>query len=321
MRSKKAAKRIKAAKRKIMTKTVRDRHQSTLELTAASQRWRRRTAAELVELLAPALAPGETMPDLALVQELCGRVVEMRWHTLQDADDAHVRKTTEHRRRTAERDLALAGLYRELGDLRTVFRGYFGAEEANLFLCLSGETSRDPVVLPRQADRAVERLRDRSRALPPAKYPPTDEVRAAWAKTLARKTEALRTVQSQATRAAKKLEAAAAARQRALDEFNDVFARVAGWLEGTYRAAGLDGFADAVHPSGRRKGRLAAEVRRGSRRKTAVVPEQPERPTLRLVADPESLPSRMPPEPGFDLEMPAATGGRDESCSSSSVRL
>jgi len=321
MRNRKARTK-KAAKRKVMTKTVRQRELSARELTAASKSLRRLAAAELTTLLEPALAPGETMPDLALVQELCGRVVEMRRQTLCDADEAHARKTTEHRRRFAERDDALGDLYRELGDLRTVFRGTFGTEEANLFLCISGDTSRDPEALPRQADRAILRLRDRSKALPPAKYPPSDEARASWGDLLARKTKTLRTAHSRTTLAAKELERAAAARQRALDDFNDVFARLAGWLESTYRAAGLDKFADAVHPSGRRKGRLAAEVRRDSQRKTTkkqAAASEPERPKLRLVDDPEPSPARISSQPGLGrgphlaVERSAVSGERSDS--------
>jgi hypothetical protein len=229
MRNRKARKK-KTTKRKVMTETVRHREVSARELVAASKRLRHLAAGELTGLLEPALAPGETMPDLALVQELCGRVVEMRRQKLRDADEAHNAKVTEHRRLIAKRDDALADLYRELGDLRTVFRGTFGAEQANLFLCIAGETSRDPEALPRQADRAIRRLRDHSRALPPAKYPPSDAARASWGELLAAKTAASRKAHSRASLAAKELDSAAAARQRALDDFNDVFARLAGWL-------------------------------------------------------------------------------------------
>ena len=250
-------------------KAILDRKRSATAVITASHTWAPATAESLAELLRPELAEGETLPDLELLQRLFGRALARRWRCLESSDQSHVKARERAGRHRGERASALAALYRRVVDLRRLLRGIFGAAPARRLLGLAGETSRDEVVLLRQAEQSTARLGDACRALPPACFTPAAGDRARWTAPVEAATETLRSAGARASRTIKEMEAAAADRRRALAAYNDVFARVAGWLECSYRAAGHDPYADLVRPSKRRPGRLLKDDLRGAGRRTA----------------------------------------------------
>lgn len=239
-------------------KSIIDRNHSALTVATASYTWAPSTAAALAEFLRPELAEGETLPDLELVQVLFGRALTRRWGRLEATGEAHVSTVARYRLAVAERTAATRALYHAVVDLRTLMRGIFGAAPARRLLGLKGRTSLDPVVLLKQAERAQDQLRD---PLPRAAFEPSESDQARWSapvKTLASTLEAAR---ARASLAGKELEASAADSRRALGDFNAAFTRVAGWLTGTYRAAGRGDRAETVRPSGRRRGLLLVDGR------------------------------------------------------------
>ncbi len=241
-------------------KSVIDREKSVTAVVTASQRWAPSTAAALADLLRPELADGETLPDLELLQRLFGRALARRWERLQASDQAHLSARARLRLLLAERGAALRALYRRVADLRTLMRGVFGAEQARRLLGLAGKTSRDPLVLLRQAARALARLLDAP--LPAAGFEPTGHDRTRWASPVEAAARDLEASRAAASLAGKRLEAAKAERRRALEDFNAVFVEVAAWLAGTYRAAGRADRAAAVRPCRRRPGLLLGDGRR-----------------------------------------------------------
>ncbi len=260
-------------------KFIIQRKKSTMTVVTATTRWAPSTAIELTDFLRPELEDGETMPDLELLQKLFGRALARSWNLLDMADDAHVSAAVRYRRLLAARGAAVKALHRGVVDLRRLIRSIFGAEPARRLLGLGGKTSSDPIVLLKQAERAADRLLDAplpGAGVPPEggkrnivpeggkrnAFEPTDHDRARWAASVKALARILETARARASRAAKELEGAAAERRRAIEGFNAALARVAGWLTGTYRAAGRDDRAETVRPSGRCPGLLLKNERR-----------------------------------------------------------
>jgi hypothetical protein len=246
-------------------KAVIDRAKSFIAVLEASRRWSRSTARSLADFLRPELAAGEEMPDLVLLQQLFARALARCWRLVTEADEAHVAARGRRRESLAELDRRIRALYREVADLRSVLAGVFGAAAARHLISFSGATSRDPVVLLRQANRIAARLRDRSRPLPPASFEPSEEQRDRWAAPVEAAARDLQAANDRASVAGRELEAAKVELRQTLGDWNPCFVRAAGWLAGTYRAAGHDEREKAVRPSMQRPGRLLEEVKASSR--------------------------------------------------------
>lgn len=232
------------------------RKKAAAVVSAASRRWAAPTAETLEERLRPELAEGETMPDLELVQRLLGRALDREWRRLESADEAQLAAAARRGRRKAGVAEALVALYRRVVDLRRLMTAVVGAVRARRLLGLAGKTSADPVVLLRQAGQAVARLRDAALVPAPAAYQPSARDRERWAKPVEAAARVLESARASASIDAKELQAAVAARRRALADFNVAFVELAGWLEATYRAARRSERAGAVRPSRRRPGVL-----------------------------------------------------------------
>ncbi len=256
---------------------VTERKKSTARVVRVARRFAASTARELRKLLAPELAKGEEMPDLVFLQELMAEALQRCLRRLMRADVALADLEREDAKLRRQRDASLRVLHRQLGDLRTLVTGRLGREPSRTFLGLKGESSRDPIVLLRQADRAVERLRDFEKKPRGAGF--SDAERERRAAPLAEQADVLRQVDRQVGCAAKDLDAARLDRRRALADFNQVFIRIAFWFEQTYRAIGRDDLADKVRPSKQYPGRTAAEMKERSR-PAAAEPE----PAARLLS-------------------------------------
>ncbi|MEE8523560.1 MAG: hypothetical protein V3T72_06480 [Thermoanaerobaculia bacterium] len=178
-------------------KTFLDRIKSALFVVTKSRRWAPSTAASLADFLRPVLAEGEELPDLELLQELFARALELRQRRLEEADDDHRRVSYERRQLLRARAAAAKKFIRRIVDLRTMLRGFAGAEAAGRFLNLKGETSRDPVVLLRQAGFALAGLRDRSRSIRLASYQLFD--RKGWAAAIDGAAKTLKSVVAEVT--------------------------------------------------------------------------------------------------------------------------
>ncbi len=266
---------------------VSDRETSTTRVVGTARRHARATARELGKLLAPELAEGEKMPDLVALQELMARALEGRLRRLVTADDVLTELERQDAVLRAKRDVAVDLLNGEVGDLRNLVAGRLGPEIARVFLPLKGETSREPLTLLRQADLAVGQLRDFTRSPRTAGF--SDAERERHAAPLAEKADVLRRRDHEARGSAKGLDGARRDRRQALEEFNDVFFRVAKWFEVTYRAIDRDDLADAVRPSKQYPGRTLAEIREraaaakaGSAAGAAPAEPEPASPPLRF---------------------------------------
>ena len=268
---------------------VTDRQKSVVQVLGVHRRFARSVARALRKRLRPYLEPGTSMPDWLTVQRLLAAALDDDWHRLSAADDACDEAQTHRRGLIDEREGEVALLYREVVDLRSVLRGRFGPARSRNFIGLRGDTSRDPVVLLRQADRAVARLRDRDRPAPPSRPGVGDAVRRRWAAPVADAARVLHGIVDRVTDAVKRLDAAQLVRKRALEGFNAGFVEIAGLFESLYRAAGRPDLAEAVKPSGQHLGltheqgkqRFSGRNRKPAR-KARIVPFPRLEPVLRF---------------------------------------
>ncbi len=264
--------------------TLIERQEAAGEVLSTHRRFGRSTARALEELVAPVLDDGKPMPDFVYLQQLLAAALEKRWRRLSRTDEACHDARAQRHALIGERDDEASELYSEVVDLRTVLRGRFGAEPARRLIGLRGDTSRDPVALKRQADRAVRRLRDTGRPLPASRGRVSKAERFRWAAPVARAAEALRATVGRVNDAVKRLKAARLERRRALESFNLGFGHIAGLFEALYRTVGRVDLAEAVRPSRRHPGRLHLQVKKAG--KPARDPEPKPRASVasRLIA-------------------------------------
>lgn len=241
---------------------VTDRQKSVVQVLGVHRRFARSTARALDKLVRPHLQPGKPKPDFLYEQRLLAAVLEDRWRRLSESDEACHDAQAHRRALIADRDREVALLYREVVDVRTVLRGRFGSAPSRNFIGLRGDTSRDPVVLLRQADRAVARLRDRDRPAPPSRPVAGAAVRRRWAAPVADAARVLHGIVDRVTEAVKRLDAAQLVRKRALEDFNAGFVEIAGLFESLYRAAGRPDLAKLVKPSRQHLGLTHEQSRR-----------------------------------------------------------
>ncbi len=239
-----------------------ERERSAESVDTAFRRYARFTGKRWRELLKPELREGETMPDVELLQLLMQRALARRCRRMSEAGEALLdeRQDAAEQQKAAAAEAGRTRTY--VRDLRTTLQGRFGRERTSDFLGLRGATRRDPVDLQRQADRAVRRLRDEQKALPAAGLGAKELDRESYAAPLADHAAALRQARVRVTAAGKRVDYALVIKDRALEDYNDVFFKVTTWFEALYRLIGFEAAAREVRPSGHRKGRTFLDVQR-----------------------------------------------------------
>ncbi len=273
-------------------KTMLMRKKSATAVVAASRRWAAAAAESLAELLRPELAEGESLPDLQLLQELLGRALARRWRRLETAEQARDQARDRRRQQVGEKIVARAVLYRRVVDLRRVLRGVFGGAACRRLLGIAGETSRDDVLLLRQARHLVARLAAPPGELPAALFQPTAGEMARWAAPVEAAIEDLQKASALAATGVKEAEAADAELGRSIADFDSVLVRVASLLTGVHTGAGREQRARAVRPSRRRLGRLLTDddragkspAARGRAKKVVAVKDRTAKPPARDVS-------------------------------------
>ncbi len=192
---------------------------------------------------------------------------------------------------------ATAAGHEVVADLRLGLKGLFGKKPSENFIGLRGETSREPLPLGRQLDRAAARLLDSGRPLPAARLAVKGFERADQARQLAARSSALDDAYKGWVTAVKVDAGLLDEKRKALEDFNETFVRVGGWFAAFYQLAGREDWARGVRPSRHRKGRTIAGMKIGRprkkrrRRKAQAADEQ-------ATASPPATPAAAEPRPG-----------------------
>ncbi len=248
-------------------KALIDRDKSFQEVASAARVYEDQAADLVAEVLAPELEEGEEMPDLRLLQRLARRALERRHRRLETAGENLQDQQVRVRVSREDLDGVTGAGHDVLAGLRLAFKGFFGKARSENFLGVRGETSRAPLPLGRQLNRAAARLLDDERELPAAKLAIKNFRRTDQARQLAARSAALSDAFKRWTAATKEADGLLVEKQRALEDYDGTFVKIAGWFAAFYQLAGREPWARGVRPSGHRKGRTIASLKIGRPRK------------------------------------------------------
>lgn len=234
------------------SKQVTDRQKNARTVLAALSTHESALARDLGGQLAPHLARGESLPDLALLLSLIGRSLSQATDALVAADTAHEAELRDDAEPRAARDEVADQLRTELVDLRATVLGLYG-NPGLVALALQGETPRDPVVLSRFATDVL-------RACTAPATLPSPKVRGAkldlkeLAGLLGPLCKSLDAHLSAVAREEREAQVTLSQKNAALEHFDRTFSAAASLLSALLLTAGQADLAARVRPSPRRGG-------------------------------------------------------------------
>jgi hypothetical protein len=235
------------------SKQVVDRQKSAQAVIAAGETNASLIADELEKLLSAHLRKSEKLPDIDLLIDLVARYLGTSTDAMIAADEKNLLELADDDAARNARDEAAASLYSAVGDLREWATALYGTAALRT-LGFSGPTPQEPVALSRFAGEIVSALT--SGRLPKPKRPgikwdpaeTVDEIKVAR--------EALETHLKGVAREVREAQGTLAAKNAAISEHDERFARAAGFFAGLFRLAGQADLADKVRPSPRRAGQI-----------------------------------------------------------------
>jgi hypothetical protein len=233
------------------SKQVVDRQKSAQAVIAAGETNASLIAAELEKLLTPHLRKTEKIPDVDLLIDLVARYLGTSTDAMIAADEKNLLDLAGDDAARNDRDAAAAALYAAVGDLREWVTALFGTAALRA-LGFSGPTPQEPVALSRFAGEVISALTSPKLPKPKRagiKWDPTDAIAELKA---AREALAL----AGASPEAREDQGTLAAKNTAIAEYDERFARTAGFYAGLFRLAGQADLADRVRPSPRRAGQI-----------------------------------------------------------------
>lgn len=230
------------------SKQVTDRQKNAASILAAQKAHIAPAVAEIEKTLTPHLQAGETMPDVALLVTLAGRMLEKATTDLVAADEAHEAELSDDAAPRQARDEVAAKLGALIVDTREWLRGFFGVS-ALRSLGFTGDTPNDPVQLERFAGQIIDALKK--------PLPPPRQKSATWdpAETIASLTTlraSLGTHLADVVREAREAQVTWAAKVSAMDGFEGGYRRNVGLFDEVLRFGGQDALADRLRPAVRR---------------------------------------------------------------------
>jgi hypothetical protein len=261
------------------SKMVTDRQKSATAVETAAQVHAEEAASGLAPLLAAELLPDEELPDLALLQRLLARALARRRERMVAADEAHLSELADDVDPRRRRDEAAAELRDRLSGVRQTVEGLFGPAQGGELFGIGGELAFDPVVVHRQAERALAFLRARTAAdLPAPGLPGVTVDPAAWAAMLEEPVATLAAALGEVDRERREAETTLTEKTAALTAYDATFGRVARLMEALFAAADLPLLAERVRPSSRRPGRTAEDTEGERDGEPSPAPPEPARP-------------------------------------------
>jgi hypothetical protein len=219
----------------------------------------RKHAGEVARRLAPRFAgtgsDGEGEAVLGLLQERLERILRADREALEAADRAHIEELREDGEARRRRDAAVALVYSHVSRLRGMVETLFGAGAGARVFALRGETSRNPQVLRRQAERVVARLRDTAEPLPGPMLAGVAVDPEDWAAGIEPALGELKAALPQVDHDRRQAEATLCRKREALERHDRTYAAVTSILSGLYRLAELDHYDRRLRPTTPRSAR------------------------------------------------------------------
>jgi hypothetical protein len=235
------------------SKQVVDRQKSAQAVIAAGESNASLIADELQQLLAPHLRKTEKLPDVDLLIDLVARYLATSTDSMIAADENNLRELADDAIARDARDQAADALYASIGDLREWLTALFGTAALRA-LGFSGPTPQDPVAMARFAGEIISALG--SSKLPKPKRPGIKWDPESTVAELKAAREALEKHLGAVAREVREAQGTLVAKNAAIAEYDERFARAAGFYAGLFRLAGQADLADRVRPSPRRAGQI-----------------------------------------------------------------
>ncbi len=227
-------------KRTILAEMVTRRARDTAALLASIRIHKAQVAAALGERFTPALRQGETVPDLELTLELAGRSVELAFDRLDQLDDRHFLAKADRAHLARElAHVAKQELYPEAVAVRRQIDAAFGREAGSDLHTFTGKTPRTPARLQKHIERAVARLANPNRVLPPKTVAGEPVDREGWRRRLDGPLRALAVVDDHLTRRKVELAALSGQRKQAMQHYDAVYAEAFRLVEAAFLMAGI----------------------------------------------------------------------------------
>lgn len=250
------------------SKQVTDREKSATAVVAVAETQATAVAEALIPVLTPHLAPGESIPDIALFMTLGARALDAAKARMVASDIAHDAELADDAPVRRARDEAQAALNDKLVELREVITGLYGAAAAARVF--AGPTPEDPVVLSRFAGEVAAALA--TTALPAPRIAGAQIDTAATAAEILALKAALDTSLKDVAREVREAQVTLDAKNRGMADYDVAFAGWATAFSGLLRAAGKPELAAKVRPSSRRPGQTAEDAG-----ETPAEPKTPEK--------------------------------------------
>ena len=240
------------------SKQVTDRSRSSEIVGTNAETFAADVAAKTHTQLSPFLQDGEVMPDTALQLKLFARFLASKMTLLEQADSTHEAEIGDDAQPRAERDEAEG----ELRETTAEFRNAIVAKYGDVGLRVMGVYEPLPRTAPELAKygRSLHTaLIDPARVLTGSRRRGLQVDREAMATELLAPVERLEAALRKVNQEAAELHLTQTAKDRAMDDNDEVFSGVAKAVEGLLTLAGRKDLADRVRPSRRKPGVVEAE--------------------------------------------------------------
>lgn len=239
-----------------MAKQVTDRQGATDVVASSAETHADQIQEKFDTLFAPFLKPKEKLPDIRLVVQLIARRLRATTAMLVDRSDSYDKELTDDAAPRAARDESAATLTSEIVEIRGLLEAAYGPGILRE-LGIDGKTDVEPKAILAKAKRLVDELKNPSRKWPKPRRAGVKIEAASWIDGLMHPIHALEKALHEVTREAREAQAASNAKNLAMDENDEVFARSATAISAMLRLVQEDAFAARVRPSGRRPGTVA----------------------------------------------------------------
>ena len=248
------------------SKMVIDRQKDADSVQAAAETTAAAVQAAFTRHFAPLVKKGEKVPDMAQLVTLVQRKLAEARDVMVAADTHNERELADDDEPRAERDAAGVALYDKLVELRSLVGGVYGAAVLKR-IGFSQSTPQDLSMLEGFAREIETGLRTVKMPKPRVKTAHVDVIAAAG--ELKGLIDALHQHLQHVSRQTRVAQASLAAKNHAIEQFDDRYTRSATFLSGLLKLAELDELADRVRPTVRKAGK-AEEVAAGGEEDAAA---------------------------------------------------
>ncbi len=252
------------------------RIEDAMSLVSSIDSYRERFAVRFDERYSRHLRPGETLPDHGLILELAVREMRAHLDLLSELDDQVAFARTDQVHLGMERtELVREELYPRTVAVRGEIDLAFGRQQGRLVHGMEGRTRRTAPALEAQLRRAVRRLADPERELPPPKNRHAVVDRRRWLRQLQPLYRELAALSKQLHLGEHAVPALTAEKNAAMAAFDLSYRDALSLAKSAFVAAGVGALIKNLKPYYQRR-RLAAKARkkRQARAAAAGVPDQ-----------------------------------------------